>query len=256
MGKEEPLQSELLAENILYFPGHANIVALKLEQKAIIVDAGRNMHTAKRIRDTVESSFGTKIETVILTHFHSDHTHSLGVYSDCEIIASQQLVKFLIAAKRKNLKVPQASFEEEQIIEDGPFKVIIKQTGGHTPDSCYVFSPKHKLLMAGDNLRSDFLWGGKQSNPDQWISALQEYVSFDVDYIIPGHGLIMTKEEVRAIVEYTVELRRFIHKLIQKGVQENEIVSRVNSDKPPKQTQVYIHESTIIKWFKYWKKVA
>jgi glyoxylase-like metal-dependent hydrolase (beta-lactamase superfamily II) len=252
--KEEPLQSEQLAKDILFFPGHANIVALKLEQKAIIIDAGRNIHTARRIRDAVESSFKTKIDTLILTHFHSDHTHSLGLYSDCEIIASQQLVKFLIAAKRKNLKVPKASFEEEQIIVDGAFKVIIKQTGGHTPDSCYVFSPRHKLLMTGDNLRTDFLWGGKQSNPEHWISALQEYVSFDVDYIIPGHGLIMTREEVRAIADYTVELREFINNLIQEKVKENEIVSRVNEEKPPRQTQVYIHESTIIKWFKYWKK--
>ena len=254
MGKEEPLESKQLAGDILFFPGHANIVALKLEQKVIIVDAGRNINTAKRIRNAVESSFGTKIETVILTHFHSDHTRSLGVYSDCEIIASKQLIKFLIAAKRKDLKVPPPSFEEEQIIEDGPFKVIIKQTGGHTPDSTYVFSPRHKLIMAGDNLRTDFLWGGKQSNPEHWISALQEYVSFNVDYIVPGHGGLMTKEEVSAIAEYTVELREFMHDLIHEGIKENEIVSQVNAEKPPRQTPVYIHESTIIKWFKLWKK--
>ncbi|MFX1515344.1 MAG: MBL fold metallo-hydrolase [Promethearchaeota archaeon] len=253
MGKIEALQVEQLAENILYFPGHANIVALKLEQKTIIIDVGRNFKEAQQIRDTVETRFGTKIETVILTHFHSDHTHSLPLYSDCEIVASQQLIKFLIAAKRKNLTVPKASFDREQIIVDGSFKVIAKQTGGHTPDSTYVYSPNHKLLMAGDNLRTDFLWGGRQSNPDDWISALQEYISFDVDYIIPGHGGIMSKEEVRAITEYTVELRDFMQNLLQEGVKENKIVSHVNTEKPPQHTQVYIHESTIIKWYKYWK---
>ena len=253
MGKEESLQVVQLVENILYFPGHANTVALKLSQKAIIIDVGRNYQEAQKIRDTVETNFRTKIDTVVLTHFHSDHTHSLPLYSDCKIIASQQLIKFLISAKRKNLKVPKASFEREEIIEDGSFKVIIKQTGGHTPDSTYVFSPDHKLLMAGDNLRTDFLWGGRQSNPEHWISALQEYVSFDVDYIIPGHGGIMTKEEVRAIAEYTVELREFIQNLLQEGVKENEIVVRVNTEKPPKHTQVYIHESTLVKWYKFWK---
>lgn len=253
MGKEESLQVEQLAENILYFPGHANIVALKLDQRAIIIDVGRNYQEAQKIRDIVETNFRTKIDTVVLTHFHSDHTHSLPLYTDCGIIASHQLIKFLIAAKRKNLKVPKASFERKQIIEDGSFKVIVKQTGGHTPDSTYVFSPNHKLLMAGDNLRTDFLWGGRQSNPEDWISALQEYISFDVDYIIPGHGGIMTKEEVSAIAEYTVELREFMQNLLQEKVKENEIVTRVNTEKPPKHTQVYIHESTLVKWYKFWK---
>ncbi|MFW9904466.1 MAG: MBL fold metallo-hydrolase [Candidatus Thorarchaeota archaeon] len=254
MGKIEPLQVERLADNIFFFPGHANIVALMLEQKAVLIDAGRNIHEAKRIRNTVESNFKTKIKIVILTHFHSDHTHSLPLYSDCEIIASHQLVKFLIAAKRKNLKVPSATFEQDYIIKDGNYKVMVKQTGGHTPDSTYVFSPKHKLIMVGDNLRTDFLWGGKQSNPEDWISALQEYVTLDVDYIIPGHGAIMTKDEVHAIAEYIVELREFMQHLLKEGVKENEIVSRVNAEKPPTTTQVYIHENTIIKWFKYWKK--
>ncbi|MHA2202838.1 MAG: MBL fold metallo-hydrolase [Candidatus Hodarchaeales archaeon] len=253
MSKNEVLRSEQLAENILYFPGHANTVALKLEQKAIIVDVGRNIHEGKKVRDTIETSFETKVDTVILTHFHSDHTHSLPLYSDCEIIASQLVIKFLKAAKRKNLKVPKASFEQEHIIKDGSYKVVVKQTGGHTPDSCYVFSPNHKLVIVGDNLRSDFLWGGRQSDPEKWISALQEYISFDVDYIIPGHGGIMTTEEVSAIAEYTVEVRDFLHKLLQEGTKEHEVVARVNSEKPPSQTQVYIHESTLIKWYKFWK---
>ncbi|UCG03365.1 MAG: MBL fold metallo-hydrolase [Candidatus Heimdallarchaeota archaeon] len=254
MGKEEPFQSELLAEDILFFPGHANTVALKLEQKAIIIDVGRNIHEARKIRNTVETNFKTTVDTVILTHFHSDHTHSLPLYSDCEIIASRLVEKFLIGAKRKNLKVPKAAFEREYIVEDGSFKVTVKQTGGHTPDSCYVFSPKHKLLMAGDNLRTDFLWGGRQSNPEEWISALQEYITFDVDYIIPGHGKIMTKEEVSAIAQYTIELQDFIRQLLKEGTKENEIVARVNTEKPPRKTPVYIHESTLIKWYKFWKK--
>ncbi|MFX0124621.1 MAG: MBL fold metallo-hydrolase [Candidatus Hodarchaeota archaeon] len=254
MGKEIPLQSEQLAENILFFPGHANTVALKLEQKAIIIDVGRNIHEARKIRNTVETSFKTKIDTVVLTHFHSDHTHSLPLYSDCEIIASQQLIKFLIATKRKNLKVPKASFEQEHIIEDSSYKVVVKQTGGHTPDSCYLVSLGHKLLMAGDNLRTDFLWGGRQSNPEEWISALQEYISFDVNYIIPGHGEIMTTEEVRAITQYVLEIRDFLHSLLQDGKKTEEVVGLVNKEKPPSQTKVCIHENTLIKWYKFWKK--
>lgn len=112
---------------------------------------------------------------------------------------------------------------------------------------------REAFLMAGDNLRTDFLWGGRKSNPEDWISALQEYASFDLDYVIPGHGGIMTKEEVVAIAEYTVELRDFMQNLLQDGVKESEIITRVNAEKPPKRTQIYIHESTLIKWYKFWK---
>ncbi|MHA2225676.1 MAG: MBL fold metallo-hydrolase [Candidatus Hodarchaeales archaeon] len=259
MKKKEIQKSVQLSNDVLYFPGHANIVVLNLGDKSLMIECGRNVNVAGDIRKEAESLFQNRIEYVILTHFHSDHTHSLPLFSECQIIASNQLVKFLKAAKRKPIRnfpqvFPNVGFEEEYSLLEGDFEVFVKQTGGHTPDSSYVYSSKHKLLAVGDNLRSDFLWGGRKSDPDQWISALKEYVSFDVDYIIIGHGEIMIKEEVDAILQYVREVKKKILELLEESLENHQIIQRVKVLKPRGEFGVFIHDDTIVKWYKFWKK--
>ncbi|MHA2366387.1 MAG: MBL fold metallo-hydrolase [Candidatus Hodarchaeales archaeon] len=259
MKSKETHKSVQLTNDILYFPGHANIVVLNLGAKSLMIECGRNTTVTSEIRSDAESLFQNKIEFVVLTHFHSDHTHSLPLFSDCQIIASKQLVKFLKTANRKSPKnfeitFPNVVFEDEYILKEANFEVLIKQTGGHTPDSSYVFSPKHKLLAVGDNLRSDFLWGGRKSDPEKWISALKEYLSFDVDYIIIGHGEILTKEEVDAILEYVLEVKMIIVESLEELKQEYEIIQSIKDIKPQGKFGVFIHDDTKNKWLKFWKK--
>lgn len=94
-----------------------------------MIDCGRNFTETREIHEETESLFKNKIEYVVLTHFHSDHTHSLPLFSDCQIIASNQLMKFLIAAKRKParnfpLVFPNVVFEEKFILKESDFEVI------------------------------------------------------------------------------------------------------------------------------------
>jgi glyoxylase-like metal-dependent hydrolase (beta-lactamase superfamily II) len=259
LNKKEIQELIKLSEDILYFPGHANIVVLNLGKCSLMIDCGRNFTIASHIRNEAESFFNNKIKYVVLTHLHSDHTHSLPLFSDCQIIASNQLTKYLRAAKRKQVKgfslvYPNVIFEEEYRFKESNFEIIIKQTGGHTPDSSYIYAPEHKLLAVGDNLRSDFLWGGKQSDPDRWINALKEYVSFNVDHVVLGHGEIFTLREVKEILQYVIEVKNVITELLKENKNNNEIIKRVKEVNPRGEFKVFIHDDTIIKWFKFWKK--
>lgn len=252
----KPIQ---LSEDSLYFPGHANITVLNLGTKSLMIDCGRNIRDAEAIRKEAESVFHNKIEYVVLTHFHSDHTHSLPLFADCQIIASNQLVKFLKAAKRKPPKnfanvYPNVVFEEEYTIKETGFAILVKQTGGHTPDSSHVYSPKHKILAAGDNLRSDFLWGGRKSDPEKWIAALKDYVSLEVETVIIGHGELMTSEDVRDILDHALEVKKMMMELLAESYKDQEIIPKVRKVNPRGRFNVVIHDDTITKWYKFWKK--
>ncbi|MFX0171990.1 MAG: MBL fold metallo-hydrolase, partial [Candidatus Hodarchaeota archaeon] len=144
-------------EDFLLFSGHANIVAIKLKNKVVVVEAGRNLDDGIIIRKKIETFFNTSINTVVITHFHSDHTRSIPIYADSEVVSSDLCLKYMKAAKRKVkdnqiLIYPNKTFTDEYCIEDNGLKVVIKKTGGHTPDSSYVYSKKHKILVTGDNL--------------------------------------------------------------------------------------------------------
>ena len=259
MKKKKNGSFTLLSEDVLYFPGHANLVGLNLGDCSLLIDCGRNIKEATQIKEEIESNFKNKVKYVVLTHFHSDHTHSLPLYADSHVIASSQLFKFLKAAKRKpsknfSLVFPNTVFDQNYVLKEGDNEIIIKETGGHTPDSTYIYSDKHKVLAVGDNLRSDFLWGGRKSDPNKWISALKEYVSFNIDHVIVGHGEIMTRSEVNEILSYVLEVKEKIFEILVKGLTNEEIINRVLEIPPRGKFRVFIHEDTIIKWFKFWQK--
>ena len=253
------MDSIKLAADILYFSGHANIVAFKLGSFILISDTGRNIQEAKDIRTEIESYFNGKITHIIITHFHSDHTHSLPLYADCVVIASEQTKKFLAQAKRKQIAglpivSPTIAFKDQHIIQEGKHKVLVKKTGGHTSDSSYIYSPGHKLLIAGDNLRSDFLWGGKEGNPEKWLIALEEYLSLDTAFIISGHGEIITRDPLKALVSLIKEMKILTLALNEKKKSEIEIIAQLNNIQPPKETSIFIHDSTVTKWARFWIK--
>ncbi|MFX1342278.1 MAG: MBL fold metallo-hydrolase, partial [Promethearchaeota archaeon] len=148
-----------------------NTTAFILPSQVVMVDAGaRRLPTEMQaVRRQIEGLASKPVKTVILTHFHSDHTHSLPFYSDCTIIASTRLAKHLIDAKRKTILgfpvvAPTELFEDSLELQDGSVRLIIKRTGGHTDDSSYVFFPNDKVLVAGDNLMPGYPWGGKGSS--------------------------------------------------------------------------------------------
>ncbi|MFW9779825.1 MAG: MBL fold metallo-hydrolase [Candidatus Heimdallarchaeota archaeon] len=250
-----------ISEKILYFPGHANITVLNLDSNSLMIDCGRNINEAKAIKRITGDIFGNDIRYVALTHFHNDHTHSLPCFSDCDIIASARVRKFLRSAKRKRIKectadwqqIPNITFTADYVLKEAGYQILCKQTGGHTPDSCYVYSSGHKVLVAGDNLRSDFLWGGRNCNPDHWISALKEFATLDADYIIIGHGEILTTENVKAVLDLTVEVKRRTESLLSQNVSDPEIIADVSKMKTPDKYGIFIHADTVPKWLKFWK---
>ncbi|MFX0095580.1 MAG: MBL fold metallo-hydrolase, partial [Candidatus Hodarchaeota archaeon] len=148
---------EKVSENVFAFIGHGNISALLLPTKVVMIDVGRQVSEMIGIRKKIEQISKKKVEIIILTHFHSDHSFGLPAFSDCKIISSELLVKRLKQAKRNPPKgytavFPNEIFKNYHEIQDGDVRVIVKQTGGHTDDSTYIYCPNYKILAAGDNL--------------------------------------------------------------------------------------------------------
>ena len=186
---------EKITDNCYALVNGVNTTAFILPSQVVMIDAGarRPPTEMQAVRRQIENLASKPVKTVILTHFHSDHTHSLPFYANCTIIASTRLAKHLHDAKRKKIPgfpvvVPTELFEDSLELQDGAIRLIIKRTGGHTDDSSYVYCPSDRVLVSGDNLMPGYPWGGKGSSLHHWIRALEEYLTLDVDTIIPGHG--------------------------------------------------------------------
>ncbi|MHA1355788.1 MAG: MBL fold metallo-hydrolase, partial [Candidatus Heimdallarchaeota archaeon] len=162
-----------------------NVAAYVLPTQIVFIDSGMNIPVVQQFRDELEKETGKKTTTLILTHTHFDHLLGIKVFADCKIIASRDTFNRVTysmenewpARVEEMLKNPEMAdgvkgfeavnptdyFDKEYIIEDQDVKLIIKQTGGHTSGSSYVYYPESKVLTAGDNLFIGmFPWGGDQ----------------------------------------------------------------------------------------------
>jgi glyoxylase-like metal-dependent hydrolase (beta-lactamase superfamily II) len=226
-----------------------------------MVDCGIRLPSVEEARREIEETSSRKVDTVILTHFHSDHTHALPGFSDCRIISSNLISRNLRQAGRKapegyELAFPNETFEDHLEIEDGNVQLIIKRTGGHTDGSTYVYCPNYKAIVPGDNLFINlYPWGGgRNSDPDLWIEALQEYLFLDAEFFIPGHGPVGRKDNIIELLDYFKKVRATMREMIVSGKSEEEVL------KAGDEIEYYVSglakKSTLKKWHKIWRARA
>ena len=106
-------------------PAYANVTALALPKRVVMVDCGIQLPAVAETRREIEGLSRTKVEMVVLTHFHSDHTRALPAFSDCRIISPNLLLKNLELAGRKppkgyELTLPNETFADKLEIHYTP----------------------------------------------------------------------------------------------------------------------------------------
>ena len=253
---------------------YGNIGAFVLPSQIVFIDSGMNIPKITEFRRNLERETGKKTSTLILTHYHSDHIFGNQIFSDCKIYSStntkQAMIENLekdwnpenlaIRIKRsedpsalENLKIilPNNTFSSRIEIWDYDVKLVLKQTGGHTSGSTYVFCPNYKVLAAGDNLFINmFPWGGDSSaNPQVWLKTLKEYLALDVDLFIPGHGPICNKNKVKEYADYLELITITMLKMIAQGKRENSVLETCAEIAfyPPKREEW--KSATLKKWY-------
>ncbi|UCE28953.1 MAG: MBL fold metallo-hydrolase [Candidatus Bathyarchaeota archaeon] len=249
-----------VAENIYVIdrqPAYANVTALVFPGRVIMVDCGIQLPAVMETRKEIEKISKRKLEVVVLTHFHSDHTKAISAFSDCRVISSNRLLRNLKQANRKTseeakLTLPNEAFDDQLEIQDGDVRLVIKRTGGHTDGSTYAYCPNYKVIVAGDNFWVNYYpWGGaRNGDPDEWIQALKEYLSLDAKYFIPGHGPVAGKDKIVELLDYINNVREVMKEMILSGKTEEEVL------KAGWEVEYYTSgnakPSTLKKWCKIW----
>ena len=241
-------------------PAYANVTAIALPGQVVMVDCGIQSSAVKEVRKEIEQTSEKRVKTIVLTHFHSDHTHALPAFSDCRIISSNLLLRNLKQAGRKapggfSPTFPTETFDKQlELTEDG-IKLVIKQTGGHTNCSTYVFCPQYRTIAAGDNLWTEYYpWGGARgSDPDVWTQALEEYLSLDAEWIIPGHGPVGKRDDVKRLLDYIHAVGNVMKERIRQGKDEDEVIRAGGDVRYYPSGGGRAHISTLRKWYRIWR---
>ncbi len=191
------------------------------DAKKILIDPGH-----RHLFDHVErglSALGLDVgdvDLVLCTHAHPDHLEAVSAFrkagtlfalhrKDWELVVSMK--PFVQAGYGIDARMPAPDFFlEEGTLKVGRRTLQVYHTPGHSPGSVCLYDPDEKVLFTGDLIfkeglgRTD-LPGG---NSDQIKQSIRRLQGLDVEYLLSGHGPILSgKREIKENYDF---LERYV----------------------------------------------
>jgi cyclase len=175
---------------------------------------------AKAFKATAEQATGKRFTRVINTHHHRDHTNGNCFFTGAEIVSSEYTreatIEQGIPAKpydnrpewqtgmnELKLAPPTTTIAGKTTYRYGDLIVeVIPNAPAHTWGDLMVYLPQHRLLFAADLAFYYVTPPAHNGHVTKWIEAIDRIEKMDVDTIVPGHGPIGTKRELRETRAY------------------------------------------------------
>ena len=195
---------------------------------ATAVDALMVPSMTRRLVAAIRRTTRKKIGALVNTHHHLDHTGGNRFFRGATIVATEKcraalapgfppvplLQRFMPVFAREfpllKLRLPTVTFEDRLVIHDGEREIHLWHPGqpAHTAGDATVFLPKERVLFAGDLAFHYVTPLAFQGHVGNWIRAADRVLEFEADVIVPGHGPIGTKKDVRLMRDYLALVRR------------------------------------------------
>src|SRR5438270_2372807 len=216
-----------------FVPG--NTTALITNEGVILVDDKFEIDFANIVAE-VKKLTNQPIKYVINTHHHADHSGSNAKMQamNVQIVASEQARENMVDGKQPGL--PSMVFEHHAHIYLGGKNVELYHFGrAHTNGDVVVLFPAQRTLAAGDMFTYgddvpqliDYSGGGSAK---EWTSTLDSALQLDFNNVVPGHGNVTSKAEMRKFRDSTLRLRNRIHEMIVAKKTRNEITTMLKSE--------------------------
>jgi cyclase len=176
------------------------------------------------------------IKYVINTHHHGDHSGGNAKMQamNVQVVASEQARQNMVDGNQPGL--PVVVFEHHAHIYLGGKNVELYHFGrAHTNGDVVVYFPAHRTLAAGDMFTFgdatpqliDYAGGGSAK---EWTSTLDSVLQLDFDSVVPGHGPVTTKQEMRKFRDSTVTFRNRVHEMLVQKKTRDEIATMLRSE--------------------------
>ena len=101
-------------------------------------------------------------------------------------------------------------------------------TPGHTPGQLAVHVPEERVVFTGDTIFSECQTWLMGSNVTQWLAALDRISQLDVDWVVPGHGPVVTPDYLARQRANLVDWVQAVADAVASGWSRDETVAKVN----------------------------
>ena len=170
------------------------------------------------IIEQAEAMGVTKIETIVLTHIHSDHCGgALALRKRCG-------AKLGIHRSRKGyLGGEDFQYDDNDRIAFGGGELNVLHTPGHESGHCCFYEGGDKVLFSGDNILGygTAVIHPPDGNMTDYMKTLERLLGFDISLILPGHGPLIGKAEakIREYIKHRLEREQQVLAALRAGRQ-------------------------------------
>jgi glyoxylase-like metal-dependent hydrolase (beta-lactamase superfamily II) len=204
---------------------HSNFYLTIDGPSLLIVDTGLPGNAKKTIEYIQKiGRQPTDVSTIILTHYHVDHTGSLkelqsltkakvAVHADDAdyVSGNKPLPKpknLIMRVASSFMKLTPTPVDTQLKEGDRIGRLTIIHTPGHTPGSIALLDTERKALFVGDTLR---LKGDKiVAGPEQFVwdavkekESIRKIASLDFNVMLPGHGEPLKEKASEAVKKFS-----------------------------------------------------
>jgi glyoxylase-like metal-dependent hydrolase (beta-lactamase superfamily II) len=169
------------------------------------------------------------VRFVIYSHDHADHISGGEVFKDTAQFISQVNAKPVIIGEKRPTPVPNITFTDALDIDLGGTLVQLRYVGrNHSNNSIVVVLPKERVLYAVDFIpvKSMAFRDFPDAYVPEWMESLSRVEAIDFDILVPGHGPMGTKDDLRNFHHFLDDL----HAAVLDGVRHGKTVEQLKAE--------------------------
>ncbi len=213
---------------------------------AIAVDALFVPRMTRAYLQAIRRATKKRVSHLINTHHHIDHIGGNQFFRSAQIVSHvncrQEIIRFGLPLELLQRVIPQFAAEVAQIeitlptltyagqmtlhLDDRPVELLYLGPA-HTPGDTLVYLPREKVLFAGDIAFHYVVPGPFDCHVSGWIRVADRIADLDVETVVPGHGPIGTKRELREMRDYLALVRREARRSFQAGEPQDEAARKL-----------------------------
>ncbi len=181
---------------------------------------GAPLHAKAFIAAAKRAVPGKPFDRLALTHHHIDHIAGNRYFLPAEIVGHSYCREAMLATKiatplwekrdgwadgteERKLYPPVTTFNDMVTYRYGDLAVELIFNGpAHTWGDVMVYIPRHKILFAGDIAFFYVAPFCQNAHVTKWLGAIDRIMAMDVDVIVPGHGPLGGKKELKEMADY------------------------------------------------------
>jgi cyclase len=244
-----PIELKQVANDLYFLFDYngSNAVFLVTDDGVLLIDTRTHPRHAQDLLDRIRKVTDKPVKWVVNSHFHGDHNFGNVVFkaAGATFVAQTDTARLMQHVHHKEmarriegfksngldpnevkLVMPDVTFDSEMLIRLGGREIRLNYYGpGQQAGDTFVAFPHARMLFTPGAF-------GKRSMPnmaftpsvDSWIRLLEQVAAMDVDGILPAHGDVANRADVKELAAMLADEYATVKDAVAKGVSVDDAI--------------------------------